>query len=50
MYIVLRSAEEKDKWIYYLKKAADDPSMNSTPFEMLIQKMMALNIDDGEFS
>ncbi|EJW70393.1 hypothetical protein WUBG_18702 [Wuchereria bancrofti] len=47
VYIVLRSAEEKDKWIYFLKKAANDVIFSGTAFEVLIQRMLAQNVDDG---
>ncbi|VDN06753.1 unnamed protein product [Thelazia callipaeda] len=47
VYIILRTAEEKDKWIYYLKKAANDAATKGTTFEVLIQRMMAQNVDDG---
>ncbi|VDM48253.1 unnamed protein product, partial [Toxocara canis] len=40
VYIVLRSSEEKDKWLYFLRSAAGDASMSGTPFEVLVQRMM----------
>ncbi|KAM3717125.1 Pleckstrin [Dirofilaria immitis] len=46
VYIVLRSAEEKDKWIYFLKKAANNALLNGTAFEILVQRMMMQNVDD----
>uniref|UniRef100_A0A7I4KCE0 Bm2554, isoform c n=1 Tax=Brugia malayi TaxID=6279 RepID=A0A7I4KCE0_BRUMA len=48
VYIVLRSAEEKDKWIYFLKKAANDVIFSGTAFEVLIQRMLAQNVDDED--
>uniref|UniRef100_F1KT42 Pleckstriny domain-containing family H member 1 n=1 Tax=Ascaris suum TaxID=6253 RepID=F1KT42_ASCSU len=41
VYIVLRSSEEKDKWLYFLKNAAGDAAMSGTPFEVLVQRMMS---------
>lgn len=49
VYIVLRSAEEKDKWIYFLKKSADEAVGRSSPFEAFIQKLMAENSIHGCF-
>lgn len=49
VYIVLRSAEEKDKWIYFLKKAANDATFNGTAFEVLMQRMMTQNVEDGKY-
>ena len=40
LYIMLRSSEEKDKWLYYLRMASRDAAMGGTPFEMLVQKLM----------
>lgn len=37
---MLRSSEEKDKWLYYLKMASRDAAMGGTPFEVLVQKLM----------
>ncbi|VDN28764.1 unnamed protein product [Gongylonema pulchrum] len=49
VYIVLRSAEEKDKWIYFLKKAAGDATaLAGTPFEVLVQRMMTENTADED--
>ncbi|PAV76278.1 hypothetical protein WR25_09976 [Diploscapter pachys] len=41
VYLVLRTAEEKEKWLFYLKTASDDAAMKGTPFEILINRMMA---------
>uniref|UniRef100_A0A914R6E4 PH domain-containing protein n=1 Tax=Parascaris equorum TaxID=6256 RepID=A0A914R6E4_PAREQ len=41
VYIVLRSSEEKDKWLYFLKNAAGDAAMSGTPFEVLVKRMMS---------
>lgn len=40
LYLVLKSGEVKDKWLYYLKMASRDPSMCGTPFEILVQRLM----------
>lgn len=37
---MLRSSEEKDKWLYYLRMASRDPSICGTSFEILIQRLM----------
>uniref|UniRef100_A0A8R1XZ77 PH domain-containing protein n=1 Tax=Onchocerca volvulus TaxID=6282 RepID=A0A8R1XZ77_ONCVO len=48
VYIVLRSAEEKEKWIYFLEKAANAATFNGTAFEILMQRMMTQNVDDED--
>ncbi|CAD5223660.1 unnamed protein product [Bursaphelenchus okinawaensis] len=40
VYLMLKNVEEKDKWLYYLKLAAKDPSMCGTAFEVLVQRLM----------
>jgi hypothetical protein len=37
---MLKSSEEKDKWLYYLRMASKDPAMCGTSFEILIQRLM----------
>lgn len=46
---MLRSAEEKDKWIYYLRMASRDPSICGTPLEILIQQLMMESNFIGQF-
>uniref|UniRef100_A0A0N4VGJ2 PH domain-containing protein n=1 Tax=Enterobius vermicularis TaxID=51028 RepID=A0A0N4VGJ2_ENTVE len=46
VYMVVRSAEEKERWIYFLKKAAGDSNFNGTEFEIFLQKMMSQNTSD----
>lgn len=41
VYLVLRSAEEKEKWLYFLRAASGDASLYGTPFEILMQRMLA---------
>ncbi|KAI6190189.1 hypothetical protein M3Y97_00089700 [Aphelenchoides bicaudatus] len=40
LYLMLKSSEEKDKWLYYLRMASKDPSVCGTPFEILVQRLM----------
>ncbi|CAJ0960893.1 unnamed protein product, partial [Mesorhabditis belari] len=40
LYLVLRSAEEKEKWLYFLRSAAGDATLCGTPFEILMQRML----------
>ncbi|CAJ0585991.1 unnamed protein product, partial [Mesorhabditis spiculigera] len=40
LYIVFRSAEEKERWMYFLKAASGDASLCGTPFELLVQRML----------
>ncbi|CAD5232293.1 unnamed protein product [Bursaphelenchus xylophilus] len=48
VYLMLKNGEEKDKWLYYLKLAAKDPSMCGTSFEVLIQRLMLDSNPDSE--
>lgn len=48
VYMVVRSAEEKERWIYFLKKAAGDSNFNGTEFEIFLQKMMSQNTSDSK--
>ncbi|KAI6213282.1 hypothetical protein M3Y94_00132100 [Aphelenchoides besseyi] len=41
IYLLLRSNEEREKWLYYLRLASNDPAMRGTPFELLIQRLMS---------
>ncbi|VDK30822.1 unnamed protein product [Anisakis simplex] len=47
VYIVLKSSEEKDKWLYFLKNAAGDAAICGTPFEVLVQRMMTEHRSNG---
>lgn len=47
LYLLLRSAEDKDKWLYFLKMAADDPALCGTPFEVLVQRLMLDSAPDS---
>uniref|UniRef100_A0A914YX64 Uncharacterized protein n=1 Tax=Panagrolaimus superbus TaxID=310955 RepID=A0A914YX64_9BILA len=40
-YLILRTSEDKDRWLYYLRLAARDASIRGTPFEILIERLMA---------
>uniref|UniRef100_A0A158PB80 PH domain-containing protein n=1 Tax=Angiostrongylus cantonensis TaxID=6313 RepID=A0A158PB80_ANGCA len=46
LYIVLRSSEEKEKWLYFLRAASGDATLCGSPFTILVQRMLA----EGEFS
>ncbi|CAI5450568.1 unnamed protein product [Caenorhabditis angaria] len=49
VYLVLRGSEEKEKWLYYLKSASGNSSLSGTPFEILVQRMMAESVgNDSE--
>ncbi|KAI6225488.1 Pleckstrin-like proteiny domain-containing family H member 1 [Aphelenchoides fujianensis] len=41
IYLLLKSSEEREKWLYYLRLSSNDPSMRGSPFEVLIQLLMA---------
>uniref|UniRef100_A0A0N5AEF2 PH domain-containing protein n=1 Tax=Syphacia muris TaxID=451379 RepID=A0A0N5AEF2_9BILA len=43
VYMVVKTAEEKDRWIYYLKKATEDNNFSGTEFEIFLQRMMSGN-------
>uniref|UniRef100_A0A7E4V0J9 CID domain-containing protein n=1 Tax=Panagrellus redivivus TaxID=6233 RepID=A0A7E4V0J9_PANRE len=45
-YLILRTVEDKDRWLYYLRLAARDPSMHGTPFEVLVERLMASSAKD----
>ncbi|CAB3397185.1 unnamed protein product [Caenorhabditis bovis] len=46
VYLILRGSEEKEKWLYFLKSASGDAALCGTSFEILIQRMMAENIEN----
>uniref|UniRef100_A0A8R1HYD3 Uncharacterized protein n=1 Tax=Caenorhabditis japonica TaxID=281687 RepID=A0A8R1HYD3_CAEJA len=46
VYLVLRTSEEKEKWLYFLKAASGSSALWGTPFEILVQRMMAENVSD----
>lgn len=48
LYIMLKSSEEKDKWLYYLKLAANDPALCGTSFEIIVQRLMLDRNPDSE--
>ena len=39
-YLILRSGEDKDKWLYYLKLASRDATLCGTSFEVLVERLM----------
>ncbi|KIH45289.1 PH domain protein, partial [Ancylostoma duodenale] len=41
LYIVLRSSEEKEKWLYFLRAASGDATLCGSPFAILVQRMLA---------
>ncbi|PIO58418.1 hypothetical protein TELCIR_20148, partial [Teladorsagia circumcincta] len=41
IYIVLRSSEEKEKWLYFLRAASGDATLCGSPFAILVQRMLA---------
>uniref|UniRef100_A0A1I7XL24 PH domain-containing protein n=1 Tax=Heterorhabditis bacteriophora TaxID=37862 RepID=A0A1I7XL24_HETBA len=41
LYLVLRCEEEKEKWLYFLRSASGDTSLYGSPFEVLVQRMLA---------
>ncbi|ETN87087.1 PH domain protein [Necator americanus] len=41
LYIVLRSSEEKEKWLYFLRAASGDATLCGSPFAVLVQRMLA---------
>uniref|UniRef100_A0A914WZ88 Uncharacterized protein n=1 Tax=Plectus sambesii TaxID=2011161 RepID=A0A914WZ88_9BILA len=41
IYLVFVCREEKDKWLYYLRLASKDGELYGTPFEVLVQRLMA---------
>lgn len=41
LYIVLRSSEEKEKWLYFLRTASGDATLCGSPFAILVQRMLA---------
>ncbi|KAJ1365166.1 MyTH4 domain [Parelaphostrongylus tenuis] len=41
LYIVLRSSEEKEKWLYFLRAASGDATLCGSPFTILVQRMLA---------
>uniref|UniRef100_A0A0N4ZVT4 PH domain-containing protein n=1 Tax=Parastrongyloides trichosuri TaxID=131310 RepID=A0A0N4ZVT4_PARTI len=40
VYLILNNNEDKDKWLYYLKVASRDPSLQGSAFEILLQKIL----------
>ncbi|CEF70279.1 FERM domain and MyTH4 domain and Pleckstrin homology domain and Pleckstrin homology-like domain and FERM/acyl-CoA-binding protein, 3-helical bundle domain and FERM central domain and Band 4.1 domain-containing protein [Strongyloides ratti] len=40
IYLVLNNNEDKDKWLYYLKVASRDASLQGSAFEILLQKIL----------
>lgn len=46
VYLVLRTSEEKEKWMYFLKAASGTAALCGTPFEILVQRMMAENVQN----
>lgn len=47
VYLILRTSEDKEKWLYYLKSASGTAALCGTPFEILVQRMMAENVANG---
>ncbi|KAK0411757.1 hypothetical protein QR680_005825 [Steinernema hermaphroditum] len=47
VYLMLRTSDDKDKWLYYLKMMSRDGLTNGTQFENFVQKLM---IDGGRMS
>ncbi|CAI4223269.1 unnamed protein product [Auanema sp. JU1783] len=45
VYLILKAAEEKEKWLYFLRSAAGDASLFGTPFEILVQRMLSEGAD-----
>ncbi|GMT10571.1 hypothetical protein PFISCL1PPCAC_1868, partial [Pristionchus fissidentatus] len=46
-YLIVSTSEEKDKWMYFLRAASGDASMKGTPFEVLLQRMLADGMPPG---
>lgn len=47
---VLKSREEKERWLFHLGLAANGATQAAgTPFEQLIQRLMAMNGGEGSF-
>ncbi|GMS80303.1 hypothetical protein PENTCL1PPCAC_2478, partial [Pristionchus entomophagus] len=46
-YLIVSSCEEKDKWMYFLRASSGDSSMKGTPFEVLLQRMLADGMPSG---
>ncbi|TKR87112.1 hypothetical protein L596_011570 [Steinernema carpocapsae] len=40
VYLMLRTTEDRDKWIYYLRMMSREDSISGTPYEVLVQKLM----------
>uniref|UniRef100_A0A0K0FTL4 MAX-1A (projected from Caenorhabditis elegans ortholog max-1) n=1 Tax=Strongyloides venezuelensis TaxID=75913 RepID=A0A0K0FTL4_STRVS len=40
VYLILNNNEDKDKWLYYLKVASRDASLQGSAFEILLQKIL----------
>ncbi|PIO74912.1 PH domain protein [Teladorsagia circumcincta] len=49
IYIVLRSSEEKEKWLYFLRAASGDATLCGSPFAILVQRMLAEGGAPGEY-
>ncbi|EFP11081.1 CRE-MAX-1 protein [Caenorhabditis remanei] len=44
VYLILRTSEDKEKWLYFLKSASGSAALCGTTFEILVQRMMAENV------
>uniref|UniRef100_A0AC34R9L0 Uncharacterized protein n=1 Tax=Panagrolaimus sp. JU765 TaxID=591449 RepID=A0AC34R9L0_9BILA len=40
-YLILRSSEDKDRWLYYLRLAARNAALCGTSFEIFVERLMA---------
>ncbi|KJH48097.1 PH domain protein [Dictyocaulus viviparus] len=41
IYIMLKSSEEKEKWLYFLRSASGDATLCGSPFAILVQRIFA---------